>query len=205
MFKQLSLFFAFLLILKGSLSASTNEFQKPLHLVMHERDFTLSTYYNIDSEDCAIGNIVKTRLSLRTSYEFYSPNGLLGSTAYLRIFSLGSLFTWAGVMDVYDAYGDRVGLIEGAILTLLPSKFYFYDADNSLVGIAYMDHDCMGFTITDPNNEFKSIAHLHRIFVRDVVDHWTISIFDHSAIDHRLIYSFGAFAIDNQAGFREDN
>lgn len=204
MYKKIIICFLILGTFIGCLSASPTETQKPLHLIMHERDFMLSTYYQIDSDETPLGNIIKTKLSLRTSYEYHYSNGALGSNAYLRIMSLGSMFTWAGVMDIYDENGDRLGLIEGAVVTLLPSKFSFYDNNNKLVAVAYMDKDCMGFTITDPYNDFRTIAHLHRIFVRDVVDHWTISVFDRITIDPRLLYTFCAFALDNQGDFKED-
>lgn len=177
----------------------------PTQVVIHERLFTFSDYYEIDSDVGSQGNLIKAKLALWTSYQYYDQEGKHAAAAYLRIFSLGSLYTWAGVLDVYDGKGDRVGLIEGAILTFLPSKFSLYDAQNCLVGTAYMDHDAMGFTVSDPVNEVKTLANFRRVFVKDVTDHWVITINDPEAIDLRLLYSFGAFVIDNQNDFRIDD
>lgn len=202
----LNQFFISLLILLITFSLSFSaQALNPLHVIMHERLYTFSTHYDIDSDDSLTGSIVKTKLSLRTSYEYYDQEGESVSCAYLRIFSLGSLFTWAGVIDVYDAEDERIGLIEGSILTFLPSKFSFYNKENTLIGIAYMDADCMGFNICKSSNSIKSIAYFHRIFVHGITDYWTITIVDPQAIDIRMLLSFGAFAIDHQAKFREDN
>lgn len=191
----------------GSSLYAGSQTQSPLpqQITIHERAYTFSDHYEIDSDLGHQGNLVKTKLALRTSYEYYTHEGELSSSAYLRIFSLGSLYTWASVLDVYDTVGGRVGLIEGAILTFQPSKFNLYDPGNQLVGTAYMDHDRMGFTLCDPVNEMRTIATFRRIFVKDVVDHWVISVHDRYAIDPRLIYSFGAFALDNQNDFRLDD
>src|SRR5262245_47269162 len=98
----------------------------PREVTIHARLYTLSDHYEIESEEGFQGNLVKSRLALRTSYEYYDQNGELASAAYLRVFSLGSIYTWAGVLDIYANDGSRIGLIEGAIMTLLPSKFSFY-------------------------------------------------------------------------------
>ncbi|HEV8051849.1 MAG TPA: hypothetical protein VGP47_05085 [Parachlamydiaceae bacterium] len=177
----------------------------PSKVTIHERLYTFSNYFEIDSDVGHQGNLIKTKLALRTNYQYYNHMGQHVSSAYLRLFSLGSLCTWAGVLDVYDDIGNRIGLIEGAVVTLLPSKFSLYGAQNELVGTAYMDHDSMGFTISDAVNESKTIANFRRVFVKDVVDHWEITINDPYAIDIRLVYSFGAFVLDNQNDFRVDD
>lgn len=40
---------------------------------------------------------------------------------------------------------------------------------------------------------------------KDVTGHWVIKINDNKAIDIRLLYSFGAFVLDNQNDFRVDD
>lgn len=186
------------------LSASLDKSHKRLSLVLHQRQFTFSTYYDIDSDQGSFGNIIKNAVSLRTSYQYFDRHGNNLAYANLRFFSLGSLFTWAATMDIYDGQNNDIGLIEGSILTLLPSKFCFYNEHSQLVGIAYMDADCLGFTVVDPKNEARIIASFHRVFVENIADHWTISIEDENAIDLRILLSFGAFALDKQAYFRED-
>lgn len=194
-----------IVLAKSSLTYASSTFAEPYKVTIHESLFTLTDYYEIDSTAGPQGNLIKTKLSLWTNYQYYDQAGQHAAAAYLRIFSLGSLYTWAGVLDVYDSNENRIGLIEGAILTLLPSKFSFYNANNELVGMAYMDQDCMGFTLSDPKNETKTIANYRRIFEKDVIDHWVITINDSDAVDLRLLYSFGAFVLDNQSDFRKDD
>jgi hypothetical protein len=177
----------------------------PLHIEMHERVFTFSTYYIVNSNTGLQGNIIKSKLSPRTSYEYFDQAGNALSCAYVRMFSLGSVFSWATVMDVYDNNSSHLGSIEGSIFTLLPSKFCLYDASQNLCGLAYMDSDCMGFTISDPINSAKTVAHYHRVFVQGVTDYWTITIPDPKAVDLRILLAFGAFAVDHQSYFRFDD
>jgi uncharacterized protein YxjI len=194
-----------LALLFSALTHADESHNQSLSAVMHERLFTLSTYYDIDSDKGPLGNVIKTKLSFRTTYQYYDQNGQYLSCAYQRIFSLGSFYTWACVMDIYDGQGNTLGLIEGSILTLLPSKFSFYDATNNVVGVAYMDKDCMGFSVFDPTNETRTIANFRRVFVEGITDYWTMTFNDLSAIDSRILFSFAAFALDKQADFREDN
>jgi hypothetical protein len=177
----------------------------PTEISIHERLFTFSSYYEMDSVEGPQGTLIKEKLAVRTGYQYYDPEGRLASCAYLRIFSLGSLYTWAGVLDVYESEGKRLGWIEGTLFTLLPSEFSIFNDKGVLVGRAYMDYDCMGFTISDPINEKKTIAHFRRKFIKEITDHWSIIIHDPAAIDYRLLYTFGAFVLDNQSDFRLDD
>lgn len=186
------------------LSTAPTQAGEAVSSVMHERKFTFSTYYAIEAKGGALGNVVKQSLRLRTAYEYFDEHGSNLANGYLRVLSLGAFYTWAGVMDVYDHNDERIGLIEGAVLTLLPSKFYIYDNLGDLKAMAYMDANSMGFTITDPHNEMKILGTLNRVFVPDVTDHWLININDADSLDPRLLYTFCAFAIDNQGDFRED-
>lgn len=192
-----------LLVLSSLASASLPS--EPINAIMHERKFVLSDYYYIDSANGSYGNVIKNKVRLTTNYHYYDPQGNHTASAYPRILSLGAFFTWAGEIDLYDANGKWLGLIEGSMMTLLPSKFSFYNDKSQLIGTGYMDADCLGVTILDPNTETKTLAHLRRIFVKDVTDHWTLSISNPNDIDPRFIYLFAAFALDNQGDFREDN
>jgi hypothetical protein len=194
-----------LFVAVASLFHSTSQAGEPINAVMHEREFALSTYYVIESDRGVANNVIKQSLRLRTSYEYYDEYGVNLATGYLRVFSLGAFYTWAGVIDVYDHNGECIGLIEGATLTLLPSKFYIYDGNGDLAALAYMDGNCMSFTITDPVNELKILGTLNRVFVPEVADHWVIKINDTDSLDQRLLYTFCAFAIDNQGDFRKDS
>lgn len=203
--KYLVVFFTCVTLVKSTTVYAKTIPQAPIEATIRERLFTLSNYYEIESTDGHQGTIIKEKLAVWTSYQYYDLAGQMAASAYLRMFSLGSLFTWAGVLDVHDHKGNSIGLIDGAVLTLLPSKFSIYNAKNVLVGTAYMDHDCLGFTVSDPANEKKTIAHFRRKFIKEVTDHWVISINDPEAIDFRLLYTFGAFVLDNQNDFRLDD
>ena len=176
----------------------------PEKMSIHEREFTFSTYYDIESERGSFGYVTKTSLSVRTYYEYYDADGTLDASAYLRLLSLGQAYTWAGTLDVYDSQGNWAGLIEGALATFCPARFNFYDADSNLVAIAYMDSNRMGFTVVDANNETRKIATFNRIFVPELPDHWNVTVQDPDAINPAMLTIFGAFMVDNQSEFKED-
>jgi hypothetical protein len=173
-------------------------------LIISKRDYTLEEHFDVDSNLGHIGNIIQTNLSLRKNYAYYDQHGDLESSAYVRFFSLGTFLTSASTIDIYDANGKAIGLIEGSIFTTSPAKFYFYDRDNNLTGIAYLDNDRCCFTVYHAKHSKKVVAIFTRVFVRDVQDWWVVDIVDHEAIDYRVLATFGAFTVDTQAEYKED-
>jgi hypothetical protein len=174
-------------------------------ITITKRNYTLEENFDIDSDQGHLGNVVQNSLSLRKNYTYYNHHGDLASSAYVKIPSFGSLITSATVMSVYDSRDRVIGTIEGSLMTFSPAKFYFYDANNNLKGIAYMDNDRCSFNIYHAYHTQKLLATLNQIFVRDVQDWWTVDIIDSEAIDPRVLISFGAFAVDTQAEYRKDN
>ena len=61
-----------------------------------------------------------------------------------------------------------------------------------------------GFSIVDPGNIARRIAHFKRIYVQGLVDPWKVTVYDPDAIDERMIRTFAAFVVDTQSGFKED-
>lgn len=175
-------------------------------IVISQKDYNFETNFDVDSEHGHLGYISQSSFSLRKNYTFYDRDGLVSASAYSRLLSFGTIRQAATVMDVYDGEGKQVGLIEGTLIfTTAPAKFYFYDSKNKVVGIAYMDKNRSSFTVYDPVNDKRIIASYNRIFERDVLDHWEIEVIDTKSIDLKVLVSFGAFAIDTQEQFREDN
>lgn len=196
----LSSIFAVLMV-----SVSTSATAMPVEFIIQEKQYAFSDCYEIESGGFYQGSLIKSKVALRNTYEFHDQSGVMVSSAYLRILSLGSLYTWAGVLDIYDFEGNTIGCIQGTMLTTLPAKFSFYNENNELVATAYMDRASLGFNIVDPKNERVSLARMHRIFIKDFVDPWVITMNDGDALDLRLLCSFAAFILDNQSKFRFDN
>ncbi len=179
---------------------------KPIfnQLIISKHDYTLEDHFDVNSNFGHIGNVIQSSLSLRKNYAYYNWHGNLESSAYVRFFSFGTLFTCATAMDIYDAQGFPIGEIEGSFFTFAPAKFYFYDGQSVLKGIAYLDNDRCTFTLYHPTHSQKIIAIFSRVFVRDVQDWWIADIIDQEAIDYRVLISFGALAVDTQGEYIED-
>lgn len=167
--------------------------------------FALYSYFDIKSAEGTLGKVVKEKYNLWTHYGFYGKDGdkdLIAET-YINLLSIGKLFSWSSVMDVYTPSAEYLGTIEGWWLTFSPAKFSFFDKYGKTLAIAYMDFNKMTFTLLDPN-DYHLIANYSRIILDNESDHWLISIYDESEIPKPLLILFGAFAADHQDNFRAD-
>lgn len=193
----------FLLFLIFSISSSyANE--KKYHFKISKKEYRFSTFFEIDSEDSFRGNIKKSVFRLRTCYDLSDIHGWQ-ATGIVRVLSLGAIYTWAKEIDVYDdTRGEYIGMIDGQVVTTAAARFSLYDAKNDLVGIAFLDNNYSGFTISDPSSEAYTIARLKRNYIRDDVDNWEVTVYEGERIDPRILRIFSAFAVDYQNAFKKD-
>lgn len=195
----------------GSISADDTQ-PKKMKFKINEKEYRFSNYFEFSSEDTPVGVIVKKRfayLHLTSHYEAYNDMGVWEATGVSRLFSLGSLFSWATEIDVKDTSNKVIGMIDGQIATLASARFSIYECDDAhnwhLKGIAFMDNEKRSFSIVDPNNDKHMLVSLKRILLLNERDHWECQVFDTDAIDLRIVKVFAAFAVDHQEYFRVDN
>lgn len=131
-------------------------------------DYTFSSLFEISSGNELIATVMKSKLNINALYDKYGNYEALGSC---RLFCLGTFYTWGTEIDIYDEDGNRIGVIDGQVASTEPAKFSFYDSENNLIAIAYLDKNRAVFSILDPINEIKPFARLSRNFVRDTVDY----------------------------------
>jgi len=191
------------LMLMGSVNAATHE-KLPYHFKIQKKEYRYSTYFEIDSEDTYRGAVKKSRFRVRSHYDLSDSNGWQ-ATGICRLLTLGAFYTWATEIDVYNTEGTWIGMIDGQVMTTAAARFSLYNEDSELVGIAFLDKNCQGVTISSPDNDAYTIARFDRIYVLDKVDDWEISVFDPEQIDDRLIRIFAAFIIDHQGEFKADH
>lgn len=203
--KFLSVLFASSILLASSVDAHEFEFTKNDKFRVQEKQYRFSTYFEMDSERGPVGTIVKSALNWRAVYDLYSPSGVYEASGYKLITFWGFFGTWGADIEVYDSKNKKIGLIDGQAMTTTTARYNLWDKNDVLVGIAYLDDMSAGFTIVDPNNENRWIARLNREFIQDAVDEWEVKIYDHKAIDPRMIKIFAGFAIDYQEYFKADN
>lgn len=168
-------------------------------------DYTFSTVFDMATDKFSLGSVVKSVFHVRTHYDAYDRFGLYEGQGICRSFtSLGAFYTWATEIDVYNAEGDKVGMIDGQAVSTEPAKFSFYDELGQRVAIGYLDQNCMAFTLVDPDNSSFVLARLSRIFVQDAVDSWDVVIYHPERLSSRLVKIFAAFACDTQHKFKPD-
>jgi hypothetical protein len=177
----------------------------PREVMIKESKFTFAKLFDIDSSHGHLGNVVKSRYTLRTHYDYYGTKGDsdLIAKGYLRFFSWGKVFTWASVLDIYSAADRYLGRIDGCLMTLSPSKFNFYDADGNRIGTAYMDANKLGFTVICAKDD-RTIAKYTRMCVPGETDYWYLNIYEDDVPPSMLVIFFD-FYFYNQVYFNYDN
>lgn len=174
-----------------------------------EHKFPYYTYFDMDSSEKHLGNVTKEKYEIWTHYRYYGherDKDLLAN-AYIRLFSLGQLFSWSSVMDIYNTSETHLGTIEGCWLTLAPAKFEFYNSQHDLLAIGYMDEDKMGITLSTPQEQ--PIARYHCIFqnltptVDQITSHWVLNVSNRDILPASFLLFFGAFLVDHESHFEE--
>jgi hypothetical protein len=176
-------------------------FGAPCKYTITENPYRFSTYFEMDGESYE-GRVIKSSISVRTVYDFYDESGDYVAQGICRLLSMGSICSWARTIDIYDAAGNYIGLIDGTAFTTAKASYNFYDGNGTYLGVAYLNLDCSSFLLTDAKE--RTLATLKRKFVDRAIDHWEVNLYDRNSIDLRLFKIFSAFAIDHQEYFKED-
>lgn len=181
---------------------SWQAWSQPYSFTITESPYLFSTYFEMRGKDRDEGRVVKNHLNLRTVYNLYSPSGLIEAQGICQILSLGAIYPWAKDIDVYDRKGEKIGFIDGQLLTTTTAKYNFYDQGDRYVASAYLDSSSSGFSVIGENE--RTIARLKRNFIQDDIDSWEVVHYDQDALDPRILKIFSAFSIDFQEYFKED-
>lgn len=167
-------------------------------------DYTFSTIFDMATEKSNFGTIVKSVFHIATHYDSYDRFGLYEGQGICRMATLGLFYTWATEIDIYDSHGNRIGMIDGQVISTEPAKFSIYDAANNRICIAYLDKNCMHFELVDPHNSALIIARLTRNFIADTLDNWDVSLYRPDLLPKEFLKIFAAFACDTQNKFKPD-
>lgn len=196
---------AFLFTTATSLIADDSHEEDQISFKVYRRDYTFSRVFEFFHGTGLHGSVIKSALHLRTHYDLYDRHGIFEAQAICAIRPLGSLFTWATVINIYDLDGNDLGQINGQVLTTEAAKFNFYNSNGECIAIGYLDENAMGFSIVSPKNSAFLLAGLKRKFVKKMPDHWDVSVFEKELISPVLVKIFAAFVCDRQGSFRVDN
>ncbi len=190
------------------IALASTSFADTLSFSVHQKDYKLSTVFELDADGKPYGSVIKSSLRflkpLRDSYDVYDENGTWYATGIGRIFCTGLFKPWGAEFDVYDTRGNRIGVIDGQVVTTESAKYSIYNANGDRVAIAYLDLSNAGIAIVHPEKTTKIYARLTRKFVQSQIDHWEVNIYDTEIIDPRIIKVFSAFAVDYQEYFKAD-
>lgn len=175
-----------------------------IHYLVTRSNYTFSSIFDMIADNRSMGSVVKSVFHVRTHYDLYDAFGAYQGQGIYRFFCLGLFYAWGTEIDVYDAQGNRVGVIDGQVATTEPAKFSFYNLAGERVAIAYLDHKCSGFSLLDPDNPTLVLAHLSRNFIPDALDTWDVYLYHPEKISPMLVKMFAIFACDTQGKFKPD-
>lgn len=201
-FSYISAFYLLVIAYMAPVQASSNE--GTLNYRVTRSDYTFSTIFDMANEKNNLGSVVKSVFHIATHYDSYDRFGLFEGQGICRMVTLGIFYAWATEIDIYNTYGNRIGMIDGQVVSSEPAKFSFYDAEGNRLCIAYLDQNCMGFVLVDPENSAFVLARLTRNFILDTVDSWDISLYHPELLPPKFLKIFAAFACDSQDHFKPD-
>lgn len=168
-----------------------------------EHPYRFSTYFEMEGKEKYEGRVIKSAISVRTVYDLYDKESHFVGQGICRLLSLGSVCSWARMIDLYDQNGETIGLIEGRLLTSAKASYNLYDSTGVIVAVAYLNLDASGFTVHDAKE--RVIVNMRRNFKTNALDSWDITQFDRSTLDERILKLFSAFAIDHQEDFKSNS
>ena len=186
----------------------STSFADTLSFSVHQKDYKLSTVFELDAQGMPYGSVVKSSFRLlkplRDSYDVYDENGNWTATGISRVFCAGLFKPWGAEFDIYDTSGSPIGVIDGQVVTTESAKYSIYNAEGVRIAIAYLDLSNAGIAIVHPEKNTKIYARLTRQFVQNQIDHWEVNIYDTTAVDPNIVKVFAAFAVDYQEYFKQD-
>lgn len=181
--------------------AAFNNYGEPYTFQVIPKEYKFSKEFEFHSQDVPYGRVKSSTFRLRTNYDLADRDGWQ-ATGVTRLFSLGSMFSWAKQIDIYDTEGTYIGMISGEMLTTAKAKYTLYDCHGAVAGYAYVDNTGDAIAIQDPEISSRAIAH----FLRDAdKDSWGVSVYEPEAVDFRILRIFAAFIVDIQTYLHPDN
>lgn len=157
--------------------------------------YRFSTYFEMMGEHGYEGRVVSNFFHARTTYDLYNAAGVYEGQGICRALSLGVLCSWARDIDIYDATGVCIGLIQGQVLTTAAAKFNFYDAYGQLVCSAYQNYNQSSFNMLDASPMERMMGVVKR---NAIADEWDVTLYQSDIVDHRCLKIFSAFVSDYQ-------
>lgn len=172
---------------------------EPYHFNVYKQEYSLATFFSIQSDETYRGVVKKSVFRVRTNYDLSDQHGWQ-ATGIKRVLSLGSLYPWATEVDIYDTQWLSVGMIDGQVASTAAARFSIYNANADLLGIAYLDYGLNTYTIEYPYQTVSllPIAELHRHKDAGGLDWWEVSVYDPQQIDERILRIFAVMASDLQ-------
>ena len=177
---------------------------KPYQFDITKDVHSTATIYRINSKlrETYPGSVKKSAFRIRTNYDLSNEHGWQ-ATGITRIMSLGSLFSWAKDIDIYDTRRVQIGMIDGELATLESAKFSIYEYDEkggaNRVAIAYANSNFQRFIVLAENSNINPIPIAE--LSRTESNNWHVSVNYPEKIDDRIIRIFAGFVVDYQDKF----
>ena len=196
--RVISIFISCLLIAQTFTNpTSIEEQKKSIQVFKHSPCLSYSAEFLLQNDNDCLEKIIRTGFMCpRYFYELFDEEDNFAVRGITRAFSWGLVFTRATDIDIYDNQDNFIGMIEGKILKMSRIQFNFYDANNNLVAIAYINYKTKDVTITSPDNPDQIFAKFTGLSFEENGSLNIDFIAEDCSIDDGLIKVFSAFIFD---------
>lgn len=199
-FRWIGLFFFMLLNSFNSVAIEEHK-EHPNHYYLTLSEHHFYTEFNIQDEKKSWGTVTKSFFHIGAHYDSYDRFGLYEGRGTCQFFSLGTLYTWATEIDLYDDNGDYVGLIHGEVSSAKSGKFRFFNEKGDEFAVGHLDENKTTFSLWDANDSSILLATLILNRGEESIKNWEIMIYRPDQISHHMVKIFAAFVCDHQDKF----
>lgn len=190
-----------IMALTGKAQADHHHHDHAYKFSIHQINYKFSSVFELESHGKPHGCVVKSYLRwlkpVRDSYDVYNEAGEWTATGISRVFCLGLFRAWGAEFDIYNKDGEKIGLIDGQVMTTEAAKYSIYNAKGDRVAIAYLDNANSGISIVHP----ERTTHLIARFTWES-DHMHAAIYDAEAVHPAIIKVFAGFVHDYKHYFK---
>ena len=150
----------------------------------------MSKTFSVESDSEDWGKVKKKMLSIRVVYNWVDSNGIKIATGKK------ALISWGAKIDIFDCQDNKIGTIQEQVFkSLIKARTKYSILDKSGQKIAESVKVSIGATSITINREGREVAQLNRPWLR-INDQWSGEIYDHGAVDSRLLIMMGVFKTD---------
>ncbi len=169
--------------------------QDSAYYTLEKTHYTISTYFEMRGTSYE-GRVIRSYLNIRMIYDLYDKQKSYIAQGIAKTLSQGPSHPRARIIEVADAYGKKIGFIDGETrVGTNIIKYNFYDANNQLLAVTQFEAEDESFCLLGYSHEPRILGVVKR--KQKGTDSWEIALQDTRTIPPELLRIFVAFIADH--------